>query len=161
MYSISTTKLPSLEKPKVPVTERAPLLTDDSELLNGGLAGLQNLGNTVKFFTRCPFARFQPFALLVLHEFSPSMSVEHQTIAVVLFKQQSERPSEYFVDQCDERSFDARSVKWTTHRWIDSFLLVEYASLIRKMWSDNRSMVSPLSFKNTIGKFAPRFTGYS
>ena len=122
MYSISTTKLPSLEKPKVAVTERAPSLTDDSELLNGGLAGLQNLGNTVKFFTRCLFAQFQSFVLLVLHELSPPMSVEHQTIAVVLFKQQSERLSEYFIDQCDERSSDARSVEWTTDRSIDRFL---------------------------------------
>jgi hypothetical protein len=31
------------------------------------------------------------------------------------------------------------------------------------MWllPEGRSIVSPLSFKNTIGKFAPRFTGYS
>ena len=31
------------------------------------------------------------------------------------------------------------------------------------MWltSESRTVISPLSFKNTIGKFAPRFTGYS
>ncbi len=31
------------------------------------------------------------------------------------------------------------------------------------MWllPEGRTIVSPSSFKNTIGKFAPRFTGYS
>jgi ubiquitin carboxyl-terminal hydrolase 2 len=40
---------------------------------------------------------------------------------------------------------------------------LEYARLISQMWSSSqdRSAVSPISFKNTIGKFAPRFTGYS
>ncbi|CAF0895836.1 unnamed protein product [Adineta steineri] len=42
-------------------------------------------------------------------------------------------------------------------------LMKEYANLIHKMWllPEGRSIVSPSSFKNTIGKFAPRFTGYS
>jgi hypothetical protein len=42
-------------------------------------------------------------------------------------------------------------------------IISEYANLIRKMWllPEGRLIVSPLSFKNTIGKFAPRFTGYS
>jgi hypothetical protein len=41
--------------------------------------------------------------------------------------------------------------------------ILEYASLVRKMWllPEGRTIVSPSSFKNTIGKFAPRFTGYS
>ena len=41
--------------------------------------------------------------------------------------------------------------------------ILEYANLIRKMWllPEGRTLVSPSSFKNTIGKFAPRFTGYS
>lgn len=46
----------------------------------------------------------------------------------------------------------------------DIFVFVEeYANLIRQMWStsDSRAVISPLSFKNTIGKFAPRFTGFS
>jgi hypothetical protein len=31
------------------------------------------------------------------------------------------------------------------------------------MWllPEGRTIISPSSFKNTIGKFAPRFTGYS
>jgi hypothetical protein len=107
MYSISTTKLPSIEKPKAAVTERASSLTNDSELINGGLTGLQNLGNTVKFAVSLDL---NYSFVLVLHEFSPSMSVEHQTIALVLFEKQSERAAEYFVDQRHERSSDARSV---------------------------------------------------
>ena len=40
---------------------------------------------------------------------------------------------------------------------------IEYASLIKKMWtsSDGHSIVSPSSFKNTVGRFAPRFVGYA
>jgi len=39
----------------------------------------------------------------------------------------------------------------------------EYANLIKRMWlsAESRSIVSPSSFKNTIGRFAPRFVGYS
>jgi ubiquitin carboxyl-terminal hydrolase 2/21 len=42
-------------------------------------------------------------------------------------------------------------------------VFIEYASLIRKMWtsSDGHSIVSPSSFKNTVGRFAPRFLGYA
>ena len=44
-----------------------------------------------------------------------------------------------------------------------SVIIAEYAALLRKMWlsQESRAIVSPLSFKNTIGNFAPRFTGYS
>ncbi len=40
---------------------------------------------------------------------------------------------------------------------------IEYANLIKKMWtsSDGHSIVSPSSFKNTVGRFAPRFVGYA
>ncbi|CAF0989602.1 unnamed protein product [Adineta ricciae] len=42
-------------------------------------------------------------------------------------------------------------------------LMREYANLVRKMWtsSDGHSVVSPSSFKNTVGRFAPRFLGYA
>ena len=45
---------------------------------------------------------------------------------------------------------------------LNKFVMLEYANLIRKMWlsSENQSVISPVSFKNTIGRFAPRFTGY-
>ncbi|CAF1285748.1 unnamed protein product [Adineta steineri] len=42
-------------------------------------------------------------------------------------------------------------------------LMREYANLIRKMWtsSENHSVASPSAFKNTVGRFAPRFLGYA
>ncbi|UJR08157.1 hypothetical protein I4U23_012431 [Adineta vaga] len=42
-------------------------------------------------------------------------------------------------------------------------LMREYVTLARKMWtsSDGHAVVSPSSFKNTIGRFAPRFLGYA
>jgi len=41
---------------------------------------------------------------------------------------------------------------------------LEYANLIQKMWSSSdgtHAVVSPSAFKNTVGRFAPRFLGYA
>uniref|UniRef100_A0A7M5VFF9 Ubiquitin carboxyl-terminal hydrolase n=2 Tax=Clytia hemisphaerica TaxID=252671 RepID=A0A7M5VFF9_9CNID len=35
-----------------------------------------------------------------------------------------------------------------------------YADLMHQMWSGNQSHVSPRQFKMTVGRFAPRFSGY-
>jgi hypothetical protein len=37
-----------------------------------------------------------------------------------------------------------------------------FADLMRQMWlpSENQSAVSPSAFKEIVGAFAPRFTGY-
>lgn len=43
------------------------------------------------------------------------------------------------------------------------FFVLEYASLVRTMWSssNSRSVVSPSAFKSIVGRFAPRFVGYA
>lgn len=45
----------------------------------------------------------------------------------------------------------------------DDFLVLEYANLVRNMWSSStgHSVATPSAFKSTVGRFAPRFLGYS
>jgi len=51
----------------------------------------------------------------------------------------------------------------STTSFMKGVLMQEYANLIRQMWlmSEDRTVISPSSFKDTIGTFAPRFTGYA
>ena len=53
------------------------------KLKQGGLTGLQNLGNTVNLLLINKH-EFQ-FQFLVFHEFCTSMFVEYETIIIVLF----------------------------------------------------------------------------
>lgn len=110
----------------------------------------------------------------MLHEFSYSVSGQHQTTSTVLhqgavfiryqhFKQPYERSSykKYFLSFLASTFF-----LWLLHLitddWIVTFLSSAFTSLLQSIWknTDKESCISPHAFKNQIQKFAPRFVGY-
>lgn len=116
VYSITTVPTSKKEtdenstRSKILVADRLSL-SPESELIRGGLTGLQNLGNTVRSINRQWLSQTDEFLLfLVLYEFSSSMLVEYKTIVVVCFTQWFREWFEYIEYERDERSADARWV---------------------------------------------------
>ena len=88
VYSISSNDESSISKISSTAAAATKTTTNSrSNLMNGGLCGLQNLGNTVKF-NECGLF-LQRINLLVFHEFGATMFVEYKTSFIVLFGRES------------------------------------------------------------------------
>jgi len=137
----------------------------ESRLQHGGLTGLQNLGNTVSLFFFVFNKKYKSNNLIFLFKcfMNSVLQCLSNTKPLLLF---------CFKDNLTEylNTSSTSVMKGVLMRGKQNLLFffyikfsIEYASLIRKMWtsSDGHSIVSPSSFKNTVGRFAPRFLGYA
>ncbi|KAK3107058.1 hypothetical protein FSP39_006027 [Pinctada imbricata] len=67
--------------------------------------------------------------------------------------------TKYLLEYCLEDGFEKD--KNTSTSSMRGSLITAYAKLMKDMWSDKDSYVSPNAFKTQIQRFAPRFMGYA
>jgi hypothetical protein len=77
--------------------------TLESKLRNGGVVGLQNLGNTVRLTLSLPFSTLIFQVRSVLYEFGASMSLQYETTSTLLLRTGRAGRFEFINNECHER----------------------------------------------------------